>query len=190
VASGSGQLTVTARVGILTVSDRASAGEYLDQSGPEIRELVVERLGGEVVDYAIVPDDPDAIRTVLVTWVDARQLDLVLTTGGTGFAPRDVTPEATRSIIQRETPGLVFAMLHHSLQITPHAMLTRAVAGIRGRTLIVNLPGSPKAARECLESILPALPHALAMLANASGAEADHDFNRSAAGTAPPDREA
>lgn len=170
-----------AKVGILTISDRASAGQYPDQSGPAIRELVVERLGAEVVECAIVPDDADAIRTVLVTWTDVRQLDLILTTGGTGFAPRDVTPEATRSVIQREAPGLVFAMLHDGLQITPHAMLTRAVAGIRGCTLIVNLPGSPKAACQNLASILPALPHALAMLGNLSGAEADHDLKRPAA---------
>lgn len=182
---------MSARVGILTVSDRASSGEYPDQSGPTLRQLVLERLRAEVVDCAVVPDDPDAIRTMLVTWADVHQLDLVLTTGGTGFAPRDVTPEVTRSIIQREAPGLVFAMLRNGLRVTPYAMLSRAVAGIRGHTLIVNLPGSPKAACESLESILPALPHALAMLGNLPGAEADHDFKSrpAGAGAAPCDGE-
>ena len=162
------------RVGILTVSDRSAAGEYQDRSGPVLRGLVTERLGAEVAEYAVVPDELDRIRDTLIAWADERHLDLILTTGGTGFAPRDVTPEATLSVIEREAPGLVFAMLHDSLAITPHAMLSRAVAGLRGRTLIVNLPGSPKAARENLESLLPALPHALELLRESPEAEAGH----------------
>lgn len=163
-----------ARVGVLTVSDRAAAGQYEDRSGPLIRELVTSRLGAEVAEYAVVPDDMEVIRRTLITWADECRLDLILTTGGTGFAPRDVTPEATRSAIEREAPGLVLAMLHDSLPVTPHAMLSRAVAGIRGHTLIVNLPGSPKAVRENLASILAAIPHALELLRGAAMGEADH----------------
>jgi molybdenum cofactor synthesis domain-containing protein len=145
------------RVGILTVSDRSHRGERKDLSGPAIREVVLERLEGAHVEVeAVAPDELDIIRGSLVAWADEVGLDLILTTGGTGFGPRDVTPEATRSILIREAPGLVEAMRAASLQITPHAMLSRAVAGIRGRTLIVNLPGSPKAVRENLEVILPA----------------------------------
>jgi molybdenum cofactor synthesis domain-containing protein len=164
------------RVGILTVSDRGAAGEYEDRSGSVIRDLVTERLVAEVAEYAIIPDEFERIRDTLVAWTDKARLDLILTTGGTGFAPRDVTPEATQAVIEREAPGLVFAMLRDSLAITPHAMLSRAVAGIRSRTLIVNLPGSPKAVRENLESILPALPHALELLREAPGSEAGHLF--------------
>jgi molybdenum cofactor synthesis domain-containing protein len=164
------------QVGILTLSDRGAAGEYEDRSGPIIRELVMDRLGAQVVAYTVIPDEFDLICDTLITWADERKLNLVLTTGGTGFAPRDVTPEATRTIIERETPGLVFAMLRDSLAVTPHAMLSRATAGIRGQTLIVNLPGSPKAVRENLESILPALPHALELLCDSPEAETGHSF--------------
>lgn len=164
------------RVGILTLSDRSAAGEYEDRSGPVLRELVVDGLRAEVAEYAVIPDEFERIRKTLILWVDDRRLDLILTTGGTGFAPRDVTPEATHAVIEREAPGLVFAMLRDSLAVTPHAMLSRAVAGIRGRTLIVNLPGSPKAARENLESILPALPHALELLRESPQAEEGHTF--------------
>jgi molybdopterin adenylyltransferase len=162
------------RVGILTISDRAAAGQYEDRAGPAIRDIVTSRLGAEVAEYAVVMDDQVTIQRTLIAWADERHLDLILTTGGTGFAPRDVTPEATRSVIEREAPGLVFAMLRDSLLITPHAMLSRAVAGIRGCTLVVNLPGSPKAVRENLVSILPAVPHALELLRGEPMTEAGH----------------
>ena len=167
--------TAGIRVGILTASDRGHRGEYRDLSGPLIREMVVERLGASVEREAIVPDSQATIRQTLLTWADDERLDLVLTTGGTGFAPRDVTPEATREVIERDAPGLAEAMRSSSLAITPHAMLSRAVAGIRGRTLIVNLPGSPKAVRENLETILPALPHAIELLQGRKGRDRHPD---------------
>jgi molybdenum cofactor synthesis domain-containing protein len=164
------------RVGILTVSDRASRGEYEDRSGPAIRQFVVERLGGAVALSAIVPDERERIASTLRAWCDEARLDLILTTGGTGFAPRDVTPEATRDVLEREAPGLAEAMRAAGLKKTPHAMLTRAVCGIRGRTLIINLPGSPKAALENLETVAPALPHGLALLREETSAGERHAF--------------
>jgi molybdopterin adenylyltransferase len=166
----------TIRIGILTVSDRCFRGEYQDVGGPVTRRLVLEQLDGATVEQeAIVPDERDMIAAMLSAWADEAGLDLVLTTGGTGFAPRDVTPEATRDVIDREAPGLAEAMRAASQQITPHAMLSRAVAGIRGTTLIVNLPGSPKAVRENLETILPALPHAVELIQDRQGANRHHD---------------
>jgi molybdopterin adenylyltransferase len=163
------------RTGILTVSDRGYCGEYRDLSGPLIRELLTERLGAVVEVESIVPDECATIAETLGRWADELGLDLVLTTGGTGFAPRDVTPEATRDVIEREAPGLAEAMRAASLRITPHAMLSRAVAGIRGGTLILNLPGSPKAVRENLETVLPALPHAIELLQGRKGADRHPD---------------
>jgi len=162
------------RVGILTISDRGASGQYQDKSGPVIDQILTTKLNAVVEHYTVVPDEIDVIKNTLIQWVDQHQLNLILTTGGTGFASRDVTPEATRLVIQKETPGLVFAMLQDSLRITPHAMLSRMAAGIRNQTLIVNLPGSPKAARENLETILPALPHALELLSDNPAAESNH----------------
>ncbi len=157
------------RIGILTISDRASRGEYEDQSGPALREVIQKHFGEDVDLMHIVPDDFMEIKRALLKWCDDAHLDLILTTGGTGFSPRDVTPEATKQVIEREAPGLVQAMIAASLQKTPHAMLSRMVAGIRGQTLIVNLPGSPKAACENLETILPAIPHAIELLRGTAG---------------------
>ena len=148
------------RVGILTLSDKGSRGEREDLSGAAIRELLDPALF-EVLEYKIIPDEQETIVAALVDWVDTKRLDLILTTGGTGVAPRDVTPEATRAVIEREVPGMAEAMRWASLQKTPHAVISRAVAGIRRQTLIVNLPGSPKAVRENLAVLLPALPHTI-----------------------------
>jgi molybdenum cofactor synthesis domain-containing protein len=161
-------------VGILTISDRSSRGERADASGPLIREFVLGRLASQVAQERLVPDERAEIAAALRAMCDEADLDLVLTTGGTGFAPRDVTPEATRDVIEREAPGLAEAMRAASLAVTPHAMLSRAVCGIRGRTLIVNLPGSPKAVRENLGVIAAALPHAVQLLREAPSAETGH----------------
>jgi len=150
------------KVGILTVSDKGARGEREDRSGPAIREMI-EAAGAEVVRTGVVPDEQEEVRAALIAWSD-EGLDLVLTTGGTGFSPRDWTPEATKGVIEREAPGLAEAMRRAGAEKTPTAILSRAVAGIRGGTLIVNLPGSEKAVRESLAAILPALPHGVDIL--------------------------
>ncbi|MBR5826024.1 MAG: molybdopterin adenylyltransferase [Clostridia bacterium] len=147
---------------IVCVSDRCSQGICQDKSGPLIKELVSPL--GKTAEYILVPDEKEKIEEALIYLCDDVKADVVLTTGGTGFAPRDITPEATKAIIEREAPGIAEAIRIKSLQITPKAMLSRAVSGIRGKSLIVNLPGSPKAVRESLEFILPVLPHAVEVL--------------------------
>lgn len=154
-------------VGVLTISDKGSRGEREDLSGAAIAKAVSNM--GVVVERRIVPDELDAIADELRRMADKLNVNLILTTGGTGFAPRDVTPEATLSILDKLAPGIPEAMRSASLAKTPHAMLSRAIAGIRGRTLIVNLPGSPRAVQECLDVLMPALPHAITMLAGAGG---------------------
>ncbi len=161
------------RVAVLTVSDRSARGERPDASGPVLVALV-EAQGWEVVRSDILPDDLTVLREIIALWADRGEADIILTTGGTGFAPRDVTPEATRGVIEREAPGLAEAMRAASVVKSPHAMLSRAVAGIRGKVLIINLPGSPKAAKENLEVILPALEHAVKLLREDPDAEAGH----------------
>lgn len=151
------------KVGILTASDKGSRGERVDESGQLIGEMV-KKIDGTVVAYDIIPDEFEVIREHLITYSDEKGVDLILTTGGTGFSPRDVTPEATIAVADRLAPGIAEAMRAESMKITPKAMLSRAAAGIRRKTLIVNLPGSPKAVRECLEVILPALPHGIEIL--------------------------
>jgi molybdenum cofactor synthesis domain-containing protein len=163
-------------VGILTVSDRCFRGEAEDMSGPLIRRLVSERLRGEIRLEAVVPDEEGSIRSTLASWCDDADLDLILTTGGTGFSPRDVTPEATEAVVEREAPGLAEAMRREGAKATPHAMLSRATAGIRGQTLIVNLPGSTRAVQEGLEVIFPALPHAIEILRAKAGSNQHHEY--------------
>lgn len=160
-------------IGILTVSDRAAAGVYEDQSGPVIAEAITEATDWQITHRAIVPDELAAIAQTLAAWC-ASNVQLILTTGGTGFAPRDITPEATRQIIEREAPGIAEGLRAESLKVTRHAMLSRGIAGIRGRTLIINLPGSPKAVRENMAVLLPILPHALELLQETPESEKGH----------------
>jgi len=150
-------------IGILTISDKGSRGQRQDKSGEVIRDIV-SRVESKVVKYEIVPDEADIIGGRLIDWADGGGVDVILTTGGTGLSSRDVTPEATLSVIDKEVPGIAEAMRAKSLEKTTMAMLSRAVAGMRGRCLIINLPGSPKAVQECLEVVLPALPHAVEII--------------------------
>ena len=159
---------MTMRAAIITLSDSGCAGQREDKSGPVIRELA-EAAGYTVAHTALLPDGVEPLAGELKRLCDGDIADLVLTTGGTGFSPRDLTPEATRAVTERPAPGIAEAMRWNSLQITPRAMLSRGEAGIRKGSLIVNLPGSPKAARECLEFILPALGHGLEILKGSAG---------------------
>ncbi|XP_040267271.1 gephyrin isoform X13 [Bufo bufo] len=157
------------RVGVLTVSDSCFRNLAEDRSGINLKDLVQDPslLGGTISAYKIVPDEVEDIKESLIDWCDEKELNLILTTGGTGFAPRDVTPEATKEVIEREAPGMALAMLMGSLNVTPLGMLSRPVCGIRGKTLIINLPGSKKGSQECFQFILPALPHAIDLLRDA-----------------------
>jgi molybdopterin adenylyltransferase len=150
-------------VGIITVSDQGSRGERQDESGQVIRNTLSSR-DSRVVRYHIVPDEVDAISGKLAEWADWGGIDVILTTGGTGLARRDVTPEATLSVVDKVVPGLTEAMRVETAKVTQTAILSRAVAGVRGRCLIVNLPGSPRAVRECLKVILPVIPHAVEII--------------------------
>ena len=146
--------------GILTISDKGSQGQRYDESGVTIRDRL-SLLGSNVVKYEIVPDEKDIIISKLSEWADVGDIDVILTTGGTGLSPRDITPEATLAAVDRVVPGLAEAMRAETFKITPFAILSRVVAGTRGKCLIVNLPGSTKAVRECLEVVLPVIPHAV-----------------------------
>lgn len=156
------------KVGIVTASDKGSKGERADKSADVIKEIMAS-LNFDVVAYKIIPDDLEAIQEELIDLSDHQKVDLILTTGGTGFSPRDNTPEATLAVIDRQVPGIPEVMRLESLKKTPKAMLSRAVAGIRRNTLIINMPGSPRAVRECLEVIIPALPHGLEILTGRGG---------------------
>jgi len=148
------------RAAVLTISDKGSRGERVDASGPVVAQLL-ETIGVPVVLQTIIPDEREIIAAQLIRCADIEHFDLIVTTGGTGVAPRDVTPEATKSVIDRELPGMAEAMRMESFKKTPHAVISRAVCGIRGQTLIINLPGSPRAAAENLQTILRAIPHTI-----------------------------
>jgi molybdopterin adenylyltransferase len=169
---------MTIRFGILTLSDRSSRGERIDSSGPALA-AVIQAGGWLVIKQSLLPDDESAIREMLISWADSGELDVILTTGGTGFSPRDVTPEATRAVIERDAPGLAEAMRAASLKVTSHAMLSRIATGIRRKTLIINLPGSPKGAVENLQVVIPVLPHAIQLLNEDPSSESTHQSPRS-----------
>ncbi len=150
------------RIGILTLSDKGARGERIDESGPLLSQMVAEL--GNVVRYQIIPDEVHTLTLMLTCWVDDLGLDLILTTGGTGLSPRDLTPQATVAVLDYQIPGMAEAMRAASLAKTPHGMLSRALVGVRKQSLIINLPGSPKGAGENFSVLLPVLPHALAKL--------------------------
>lgn len=158
------------RAGVLTISDLGARGEREDTSGAAIHDLLTS-IGIEIIKYEIVPDERETISAQLIEWVDETALNLIVTTGGTGLGPRDVTPEATRDVIRYEVPGIAEVMRQEGLKATPMSMISRSVAGVRGCTLIINLPGSPKGVRESLTVVLPVLRHALELL---SGRPSEH----------------
>lgn len=163
---------MTVQVAVLTVSDRSKDGIYEDRSGPLVVEIIQTNTEWQVSDIAVVRDEIPEIKSMLTRWC-ASEISIILTTGGTGFGPRDRTPEATKLVIEKDAPGIAETLRAESLKKTPYAMLSRGVAGIAGNTLIINLPGNPKAVSECMDVLLPVLPHALELLMGTSGA--DHD---------------
>lgn len=163
------------RFGIITVSDRSSRGERPDVSGPALEQFVNAQ-GWQVGEMTIVPDELEQVRDLLIAWADSGKFQVILTTGGTGISPRDVTPQATEAAVDRLAPGIAEAMRAASLAITPHAMLSRAIAGTRGRTLLINLPGSPKAAIENLQVVRPVMEHAVQLLTEDPRAESGHSL--------------
>ena len=165
------------RVAILTISDRSYRGERPDSSGPALMDYSLSQ-NWEVITSRIVPDEKEQITSVMQEWISGNSIDIILTTGGTGFAPRDITPEATLEVIEKLAPGLAEAMRLSSLQKTPHAMLTRGVCGIAGRTLIINLPGSPRAAVENLQAVASVLQHAIELLQESPTGETGHQFDK------------
>ncbi len=164
---------MTIRFGIITLSDRSARGEREDASAPALASFL-QAENCPVLKRLILPDDESALRQTLAEWADSDELDVILTTGSTGFSPRDIAPEATKAVVEKDAPGLAEAMRAQSLTKTKHAMLSRAAAGIRGRTLIINLPGSPRGALENLGFIFPALPHAVQLLREDPRSEASH----------------
>ncbi|HET6447225.1 MAG TPA: MogA/MoaB family molybdenum cofactor biosynthesis protein [candidate division Zixibacteria bacterium] len=163
---------MTVRVAVLTVSDRSKEGIYEDKSGPRLIEIIRMHAGWDVAEIAVVRDEVDDIKSMLSKWC-AEEVNLILTTGGTGFGPRDRTPEATKSVIEKDAPGISESLRAESLKKTPYAMLSRGVSGITGHTLIINLPGNPKAISECMDILIPVLPHALELLMGTGSANHD-----------------
>ena len=161
------------RTGIIISSDRGAQGERIDKSGSAIRQALKNKIF-VVEGYQIVPDEKKLIQKALRQFTDEQKYDLIVTSGGTGISPRDVTPEATQEVVDRLLPGFAEAMRMHSLSLTPHAMISRAICGTRKQSLIINLPGSPKGAKECLEAVLPAIPHAIIKLKGDSSDCGDH----------------
>jgi molybdopterin adenylyltransferase len=164
------------RCAVLTISDRSARGERPDTSGVALADKA-KLAGWQVMATALVPDEIELIKAALIDWCDQDNIDLILTTGGTGFSPRDITPEATLAVVQRLAPGIAEAMRMESLRKTPHGMLSRGVAGIRGHTLIINFPGSPKAVLENLDVVMPVLPHAIELITDRPGTEQGHQFS-------------
>lgn len=156
------------KIAVLTISDKGSRGERIDKSGEVIKDMLTSA-GSEIVAYEIIPDEKSIIEERLILLSDKIGVEIILTTGGTGFSERDVTPEATLAVINKQAPGFAEAMRHKSLEVTSRAMLSRATSGIRGKTIIINLPGSPKAVKECLEVIMPALSHGVDILYGRTG---------------------
>jgi molybdopterin adenylyltransferase len=156
------------KVGILTASDKGYTGERVDESGKLIASII-KGIDATIIEHVVVPDERNIISAQLIRMADELQIDLILTTGGTGFSPRDITPEATNDVIDRSAPGIAETIRAASMKITPRAMLSRAISGIRCKTLIINLPGSPKSVQECLGVVLPVLPHAIEILKGQTG---------------------